>query len=230
MKAEERKRLETNALAARLTRFWEGLKGRSGYLIVGTVVLIAAILFGYYYISGMYHAANVVRWSNLQTADTKPQLEDLARENRGKLVGQVATIDLARLGLGPEGEDQAATLDPDQRKSALASIEAARQNYLSAAAELKDQPALQQEAYVGAAKAEETLIGVPKADNPSEMRGNIDKAIEYYAKAASIWPDSEPSKVPAARAEYLRNNRDAVVKFYTDLNSQLYLAPPPAPK
>src|SRR2546423_1276997 len=71
--------------------------------------------------------------------------------------------------------------------------------------------ALVQEAWHSAAQAEEALVGLPTAAGGTDSRGNVDKVIEYYEKAASIFPDSEPSKRDKARADKIKANKDQFV-------------------
>ena len=69
---------------------------------------------------------------------------------------------------------------------------------------------LVQEAWVNAAQAEEALVGLP-VEGGTDYRGNPDKAIEYYEKASSIFPDTEFSKKYKARADKLRANKEQFV-------------------
>jgi hypothetical protein len=84
-----------------------------------------------------------------------------------------------------------------------------------------DAPLLAQEAMMGAAKAEETLIGVPKEDNPSEFRGTLERAIELYQKLAETYPDSFQGKAAAKRVKELQEKGPQIQAFYVELNKRL---------
>ena len=115
----------------------------------------------------------------------------------------------------------------EERLKAANSIEAARTDYLDLSKELKEkeEPALLQEVWLSAARAEEALVGLPSADGKKESRGEADKVIEYYEKAASIFPDSDGSKRYAAQAKKLKENKAEFVAAQTAFYSD-----PPPPK
>ena len=102
-------------------------------------------------------------------------------------------MQLARYMLKNEGLPKLGTDSKTSRDQARASVEQARTYYLDLTSELKEkeQAALVQEAWVGAAQAEEPLVGLPTTDGGTDSRGEVDKAIKYYQQAGSIFPDTE---------------------------------------
>src|SRR5439155_21112793 len=75
------------------------------------------------------------------------------------------------------------------REDALRNLEEARTLYRQLATESQDSPVLAQEALMGAATAEEALIGTPLPDNAEGERGTLDHAIDDYQKLADTYPD-----------------------------------------
>ena len=70
---------------------------------------------------------------------------------------------------------------------------------------------LQQEALLGMAKAEESLIGVD---------GSIDQAIGYYQELAAKYSESFQGQAAKERAEALTQNKKQIESFYVKLNQQ----------
>ncbi|HEY8505054.1 MAG TPA: hypothetical protein VIL46_10770, partial [Gemmataceae bacterium] len=65
MKAEERKRLQHNALYDRLLRTWEALKSgsRTVYIILGVVVLLLAAYLGWRWYDNRAESREAEVWS-----------------------------------------------------------------------------------------------------------------------------------------------------------------------
>jgi tetratricopeptide (TPR) repeat protein len=219
MKAAERKENETNSLRMWLFHVQERLKGRSVYLAGGLAVLLLAGGLGIRYWLISRDEANSTRNLEFAEADTEKQLKEISNSdsNQGKQTAVWARLQLARILLYREGFDRLGADTPLKRNEAVEKLDEGRKRYSEIAAELKDQ-ALQQEDYVSLALAEEVLCGTPKPDKTDEYRGSIDKAIDYYRKAAAINPDSAASKKYAAAADKLKNKQGETETFYRTLN------------
>jgi hypothetical protein len=128
-------------------------------------------------------------------------------------------LHLARHLLLDEGLPRLGTDNSETRRQAAASINDARTYYLELTGELtqKEEPDLVQLAWLGAAQAEEALVGLPTAEGGNDSRGNADKVIEYYEKAASIFPDTEFSKRYKERADKIKANKDQFVATQKDI-------------
>jgi hypothetical protein len=227
MKAEKRKEIETNSLAKWLTNAWTGTKRRSAYSW-GAIILVALLLiFGWNYWSKSRARSHAEQWVELDDADSKEKLRDLTNKYRDSLVGKAAKVRLARLALGPDGLEKLGTLDPTQRKEAVVSIEEARDLYAGVAPDLKENSVLQQEAWLGAASAEEALLAVP-TEASEQPRGNIDKVIEYLKKAKEVAGDSEPGKAIEKKLAAYEKDKEQITKFYADVRRQL--TPPKIPE
>jgi tetratricopeptide (TPR) repeat protein len=210
MKAEQRKEIETNSLVLAVQRFRKHASGRTAYYAIGTVALIVAAVLIYRYFAGETKKARDAVLLQLASADTPEKLKQGMEDHRGSVYGSLFKLNLARHMLLNEGLPRLGTDRTESLKQAAASVEQGRTYYLELTSELKekDEPALVQEAWGNAAQAEEALVGLPATEGGTDYRGNPDKAIEYYEKAASIFPDTDFSKKYKARADYLRANKD----------------------
>ena len=213
MKAEQRKEIETNSLVLAVQKMRQRASGRGLYYVIGTIALVIAAILLYRYFAGERTKARDAKLLQLASADTPEKLKQGMEEYRGELLGSLFKMHLARHHLRNEGIPRLATDRIEPRKQAAASIEQARTYFLELTGEFKDkeEPGLEQEAWIGAAEAEEALVGLPKAENESEFRGNVDKAIQYNENAAAIFPDTDFSKRYKTWAEKIKANKDQFV-------------------
>lgn len=213
MKAEERKEIETNSLIHSVQKLRERMTGRTLYYVIGTLALIVGAFLLYRYLTGERTKTRDAALLQLVSADTPDKLKAGMEEHRGSVIGSMFKLHLARHMLLDEGLPRLGTDNSDTRKQAAASIEHARTYYLELTGEFKEkeEPDLLQTAWLGAAQAEEALVGMPTADGGNDSRGNADKAIEYYEKAAAIFPDKEFSKRYKERADKLKANKEQFV-------------------
>jgi hypothetical protein len=163
-------------------------------------------------------------WGDLDLAVENSKLEQIMEANRGTPAAWAARAQLAR-GALQEGLNGLGS--ETSRSGAIAKIEKARDWYGQLAKEATDDVELQREAMLGMAKAEESLIAIPKAENAQEMRGNLDKALDLYKQTASKFPDTLQGNEAAKRAKEIEANKDKVLAFYQNLNKALTVAPPP---
>jgi len=244
MKAEDRKQQpEGKTIATALAEAKGQLKSFSGWIVktLLVVALIILLILPFQMFWGWGSRENSDRWVRLDMASDAVLAELIAKDG-DTLPGQIARIYEARIDFGPNGLDLITSQTPATRKAAIASIEKARMQYLKLADELKDHPMFRYEAYLNAARAEETLIGIPKADKSSEFRGDVTLAQTLYQQAASVrsaieastkaTPQSEASIAinanfnqlavdPAAKAAYLKDHATEAKAFYVALNDYL---------
>lgn len=213
MKAEQRKEIETNSLVLAVQRWRKHASGRTLYYLIGTVALVIAVILVWNYFSGESKRARDAILLQLANADTPEKLREGMEAHRGTIYGSLFKLQLARHLLLNEGLPRLGTDSTTTRNQAASAVEEARKYFLELTAELKekDEPALVQEAWLGAAQAEEALVGLPAADAKSDSRGNVDRVIEYYEKAAAIFPETEFSKRYKARAGKLKATKDQFV-------------------
>jgi cell division septation protein DedD len=209
MKAEERKEIEQNSLIHLIQKWRESLAGRGLYYLVGTIALVIAAVLLWNYFSRESRNARDAKFLQLERADTPQKLKDGMNDHRGTLVGSLFKLHLARHLLYNDGLPKLGTDSDTGRRQAASAVEEARNYFRELADEFAGykEEGLAQQAWVGAAEAEETLVGLPKTPGGSDYQGEADKAIEYYANAGKIMPDAEYSKKQAARADMLRNNK-----------------------
>jgi hypothetical protein len=214
MKAEHRKELETNVLADWLGRRLETLKkgSKNSYLITGVVVLIVAAVFGTMYLMRSASAKSSALWFKYDTAGSLTELDKLAADNRGTMAARAARFEVARALLGQGVQNLG---NPEQHASAVDSLEKARSLYEELAPQAKDTPVWQQEALMGVATAEESLVG-------SGKDASLDKAQEYYRRVAEQFPDTFQGETARKRADELKNpkTRAEIEKFYVGLNQR----------
>jgi hypothetical protein len=108
--------------------------------------------------------------------------------------------------------------NPLQHDEAIKDLVKARQFYQDLAPLCRSEPILQQEALMGVAKAEESLIAAPDPTNPKQPAGNIDRAIGYYEALANQYPESFQGKAARQRAKELKDNKQQIEAFYAQLN------------
>lgn len=218
MKAEERKRLERNELAEKLTHAWEGVSAKSGSATkVWTVilaVLVAALLWVIY--SRFTGARDAALWGQLDSAFDVNALKALVKESPNSVQGQLAQMQIARVQF-QESVGQLAAPSPDERVKAADAIEEVRKSYGELARSNKLPPILIQEALAETARAEEILASVPKSDAPTTMRGSLDQAIKLYDELKSRFPESFRGQSAGVRADELRKKKVEVEKLYGEL-------------
>jgi hypothetical protein len=237
MKAEQRKEIETNSLILTVQKLRQRITGRTVYYIVGTIALIVAGILLYYYFAGESKKARDAVLLQLANADTPEKLKEGMESHRGTVYGSLFKLDLARYQLRIDGIPRLGTENSTARQQAANSVEEARNYFLELTSEFKEkeEPALVQEAWLGAAEAEEALVGLPtppKPDGTTELRGNVDKTIQYYDNAGDIFPDTEFSKRYKARADKIRANKEQFVAdqkaIYKPVTSLFGPTPPKA--
>src|SRR5947208_683523 len=213
MKAEERKAIETNSIVHAVQRVRERMTGRNLYYLVGTLALVVGGILLYRYLTNERSKTRDAALIQLVNADTPEKLKQGMEDHRGTALGSVFKFQLARHLLLDEGLPRLGTDRAEDRNKAANAVAEARTYYLELTNDLKpkDEPALLQEAWHSAAEAEEALVGFPTAEGGNDSRGSADKVIEYYEKAAAIFPDSEPSKRYKAKADKIRANKDQFV-------------------
>ena len=221
MKADHRKQLEKNELASHLDRFWKGATDATGsstiWVIVGAVVLVGVLVFAWQFYSDSSSKNRSNLWRQIEQATTVADLEAIIEANRGTSIARAAKAQVARISL----TDGLAKLCSDtQREAAIANVEKARTLYEQIAKEAKDDLVLQRESLLSLGKAEESLVGIPKADNSAESRGSLDRAAEIYQDMVTKYGDSPQGKEAAARVKEIKENKPQIQRFYEELNKR----------
>jgi len=202
MKAEERKELATNDLAASIDKLIKGIKeGPSkntmtwGVLAIAAVALVLAMFYTYLHFSAESKQLDSERWEQLNQLNSENSwsvkedtLQKFAdnKDNDGTPQARLARFELARYWI--QSDRQLAS--PLHRTEALKNVEKARDMYEKLTKEANDAPALAQEALMGAAKSNETL-------------GDTAKARTWYEKLTKEYPNSLFGKDAAKQLERL---------------------------
>jgi hypothetical protein len=230
MKAQQRKQMEKNELADRLVRWWKGDPNKQSkssplfWAVLGLIALGVIIYIAWHYYSQSALRSRSAAWADVELASENSKLEEIAEAHRGTEPAWAAKAQLAR-GALQKGLDELGS--EVLRSGAVANIEKARDWYSQLAKDATGDLELQREAALGMAKAEEALVGIPKAENSQEMRGTLSKALELYKDAASKYPDSIQGKEASKRAAEIEANKDKIEAFYADLNKSLAVPPKP---
>jgi hypothetical protein len=218
MKAEERKKLERNALAEKLTHAWEGVSGSSAtanrvWTII-LAVLVAALIWVVYsrYMTGRETGL----WSRLDSAYDLDSLRSLAREFPNSTQGQIARFQIARVQFA-DHLNKIASQTADERLAAANAIEEVRKNYAELAKISSLPTTMIQEAMLQTARADEVLASIPKADDPNTMRSSIETAIKGYEELKNKYPKSIAGEHAAKRIEELRKHKDEVARLNAEL-------------
>jgi len=248
MKAEKRHQLQRNALADSVGRLVQGMRSapttRSTMIWVFVVLAVAAVVVWQY----GAHAKQVkssALWTEVDNDLRDPltgpgKLQQFSEDNRGTLPARSARFQLARMNLE---SGQAGLRVSYQRTEAAKRINEARKQYKKLAGECVDAPLLVQEAMMGVAQAEESLIGIPggalDADDAAEGF-DLKRALKSYQDLARTYPDSFLGQKADSRAREIEKDEPAIEKFYNDLNfwarkskdslpEPSMLIPPPTP-
>lgn len=104
---------------------------------------------------------------------------------------------------------------------AIDRIEKARQNFKDLSEFFAKDPVQHPECLWGLAKAEEALIGIPKADNPLEHRGLASTAVQYFERVAAAAEGTPLGTKAAEQAAFFRKTENA--NAILELQSRLYL-------
>jgi len=223
MKAEHRKELQTNALADSMGRLYQEFKTRpqSASIAVWVLGVLAVVIFVVWYFTAGAATSRSALWVQIESDSyvRSPQeaLDDFTRiaaDSPKTIPGRTARFQEARVLL-PQGLQMLGTLE---RTRAVADVVRARALFNQLSTETGDDPLLRQEALLGAAKAEEALIGVPNVEKSDQPYGSLDKALELYRKAADVAPEAYLGKQALAHAKQLEQNRAGVERFYAELN------------
>src|SRR3954452_22565367 len=130
MKAEERKRLERNELAVRLSDYWSGFSSTSPRATrVWTIVLIALIgVLAWVIYSRFTSRAEANRWTQLVFAGDTDNLNRIVKEDPGSLQAAIARLQIARAQMN-EALSTLADRQPEKRLAAANKLKDAKKAY-----------------------------------------------------------------------------------------------------
>ena len=214
MKAEQRKVLETNALADRMGTFMRRMKTQPGrstlYWIVGGVaaLLVVFLVFRWFQQSA---ADESQRWFFVDVG-TRPHLSEVAKKDADTNAGKTARFQVAWLqywfGLKRLGM-------PGDNAQALQYLDGARDEYRKLAEDCAGDPVWEPEALYGMAVITETRAVL-----------NIDaleEANKIYADLAKKHPESARGKLAKDWIDNFTSSdkRKELTAFYQEMNTAL---------
>jgi len=227
MKAEERKKLERNELATRLTDYWSGVNSnstRANWIWLGILGGLLALL-GWVFYARLATGWDAARWGELALSSDVAALNRLIQDNPTSVQAAIASLQIARLQFR-ESLGELAALNPEKRTAAADKLDLLRKDFDALARNSQLPQALIQEAMMQRARVEETLTAVPKSDNPAEFRGKIEAAIALYEELRARYPASVNGELADARANQLKVRRAEIDKLNAALAQDL--GKPPA--
>jgi hypothetical protein len=214
--------LETNVLADRLGRFLEGVKegpSRTTWLVLGVGALAVVLILVWLYATQSAEATNAARWVQLDSLATADALEDFINNNANKGTKQLraARFELARLTLADGLRELG---KPLRRSIAISQLKKAAETYEKLADETGEVSLLQEEALLGAARANESL-------------GDLAKAKSFYERLAKEHAKSLLARDADAALARLNDEKNAGdLKALADMLAQTRepsLPPSPTP-
>ena len=227
MKAEHRKELHTNLLADRLGKMVQTVK--SGPSTSSLVIWIGLGLIVVTFIVWRVYSSKATEersglWVRMddalrEEAGAQGKLRDLATNHRRTLPGRIARFQIARRDL----QDGVRNLPSEMlREDAVKRLESARTEFAELAGETGDDPLLGAEALMSRARAEEALAGVPKADDPTQGRGDLQAALEAYRAVEKKFPTSAEAQVAKERIKIYEDEKKyaAMKLFYERLREE----------
>jgi hypothetical protein len=217
MKAKHRHELETNALADRMGKLIQDVKEnpkaatRFAWIVGGVII---AIVLAWYFVSG---SSTSDQWVKLVGNDDPASLAQIATTSPTTMAGRAALLQRARILL-PKGIGE--LYQGFDKAKAAEQIEEAKRLYTGLIPVCADDPILEQEAISCAAKAEESLLAVPKEGQTKEMRGDLQKAIDLYRQVGEKYPDSYVGQQSKQHAKELEAAGSKAVSFYSDMGNR----------
>ena len=174
-----------NDLARALKKARAGFSTSSSYKWIALAIAIAVAILGWNYYSASKRAATAALWLQYNSIATPTDFRKFAEEHPDTTQGRLARLLLARALVGIEGLDLLGSVSAEERKKAIENIEEGGKIYIDIAPKLEG-AVLQYEAYTQAARAQESLCATPTEKGSEQMRGSLEKALEYYRRAAAI--------------------------------------------
>jgi hypothetical protein len=231
MKAEHRKELQTNYLADHVGRLFQGM--RSGPQSTGSMVawVLVALTIGtvvVWYVAGTSSNRSPL-WVKFEEDSYQRDMTALGRlidNNPATLPARASRFEVARVFL-QEGLANLYSNRGEQGKDSVSKVTKSRQLFTELFKECSDDPILGPEALMGAAKAEEALVGIPKGEDSDTGEGSLHEAIGYYRKIVDDYPKSFLAKPAQARLDSLNSEKDRgeAEKFYHEMRKLVVEAP-----
>jgi|GEM_PF-1858350 len=202
MKAEERHRLEQNALAAWLAGVIKAVEPYSKTILLGLVIAALALAVRSWW--GRTSARGTAQaWDGFHAAwahRNVVELDDLAEQNAGRRVGEWAALEAGNLRL-LQGSHQLFF----DRANAAQELRKAVESF-GLVIERSREPELREQALFGRARAYECLAGTRQSE------GELDKAIADYERLVEAYPKGPFAELAGRRLEELKSKETKV--FY----------------
>jgi hypothetical protein len=232
---------DQNALAARLSGFWDNF--RQGKIISYkwmAILLIAVSAIGVtWYIISERRSAASLRWMEEAEANTRDTQEEISKKYPGTIQDKLARLQIAR-GLlseaalsivspesfaSPEASPQEREKRAAQaRDASVANIESARDMFRQLLDDFKKDPVIKAECLLGLAKAEAALVAVPASPGQLlEFKGKIPVVVDYLDQLAeAAAPDTPWATDSKKLADLLRNEQSPTSDEFRRIQRSLF--------
>jgi hypothetical protein len=221
MKAEHRKELETNVLADKMGRMVQRIKTKPQrrsvlYFLLGLVVLVVVVLAYRLYVGSRLETTS--GWIMVDKGD-KEYLYNLAgmKETEDKI--QRFKIDYSNPSKAASFQvahhflwDQGIHLLGADHAYALSKLRFAEGIYKDLQEVCKGDPVWHPEALYNLAIIQETYA--------VQDQGHLKKALKQFEELAATYKDSGYGQLAEKRAKQLRDDEEAITKFYRDLQTK----------
>lgn len=241
---------EPTALAVGLQTGWAKFKRGEllSYKWMAIILLLVAGTGTTWWILSQRSKDRSAKWTEWDGLASPTALKKFADENPNTYQARLARLEIARMNLGQLGIRQmysptlsAASSDAeikqfrDARAEAVENVEKAREEFTKLVDEFKSDPVIRVQCLMGVAQAETALVGIPKAGQLLERRGNPAKAIEWLDKVTEAAPETHWGKDAKKLADALRNQntQEQIATLQTtlyDLSPDLKKWDPRVPK
>jgi hypothetical protein len=237
MKAEHRKELQTNTLAASMGRLVQQIKKkpqRRTVLWITLAAVVLVVIVGYFFIRSNQKKRDSELWTYLEVSSPEAA-RVLATEWRDSNPGVAARFQQGYLYLWefgikrlPQRQLQAEGASPGDF------IRAAKRVFEELAEETKDDSILASEALYSVAVAQEALAVRELKDLKAEgemardLSNALDEAARLYKKVEDRYPETARAKEAAKRRKQLdgKDTRPEIMDFYTHLTFATRMARP----
>jgi len=232
---------DQNALAARLSGFWDNFKQGKiiGYKWMAILLIAVSAIGVTWYIISERKAEASLRWMDEAEANTRDKQEEISQKYPGTIQDKLARLQTAR-GLLHDGAlslvSPESFVSPDvspqerekrsaqARETSVTNIETARDMFGQLLEDFKKDPVIKAQCLLGLAKAEAALVAVPASPGQLlEFKGKISTVVEYLDRLAEAAAPDTPWATDSKKfADSLRNEQSPTSDEFRRIQRSLF--------
>jgi hypothetical protein len=200
-------------------------QARTGELLnmrlIGLVVAMLVVVGLWMYLQKSSRSADVDAWRTLDMTMNAESLGKLADSSPNNTIGRVARLQQSRLQFTVEGLPRLTVNDPALRTKGIESIETARDSFRKLAEEFKGDLTMRAQALELAAKAELSLVGIPKSVGGTDYRGTVENAMGYYNELLkTVGEATTAGEATKKKLDELTKKKDDILMLGMTLNNR----------